>query len=156
MEYHTIKPFYKKDSQVLILGSFPSRKSREEGFYYAHPMNRFWKILSILYQEEIKDKKTFLTKHKIALYDVCASCVIRGSKDASIKEVIPNDLTDILNNRSIKTIILNGKTAYRLYQKYMKDIKLPCISLSSTSPANASFSLEKLVDEYKIILNFTK
>ena len=156
MEYHTIKPFYKKDSQVLILGSFPSRKSREEGFYNSHPMNRFWNILSILYQEEIKDKKTFLTKHKIALYDVCASCVIKGSKDASIKEVIPNDLTDILNNSSIKTIILNGKTAYRLYQKYMKDIKLPCISLSSTSPANASFSLEKLVDEYKIILNFTK
>ena len=122
MEYHTIKPFYNKDSKILILGSFPSVKSREEGFYYAHPQNRFWRILSSVFEEEIVDKKEFLKKHKIALFDVCASCEIKGSSDASIKEVVPNDIEEILKESGIKQIILNGKTASKLYQKYMKDI----------------------------------
>ncbi len=156
MEYHTIKPFYNKDSKVLILGSFPSVKSREEGFYYAHPQNRFWRVLSSVFEEEIVDKKEFLKKHKIALFDVCASCEIKGSSDASIKEVVPNDIEEILKESGIKQIILNGKTASKLYQKYMKDIKVPSITLPSTSPANASFSLEKLIEEYKILKEFTK
>lgn len=156
MEYHTIKPFYNKDSKVLILGSFPSVKSREEGFYYAHPQNRFWRVLSSVFEEEIVDKKEFLKKHKIALFDVCASCEIKGSSDASIKEVVPNDIEEILKESGIKQIILNGKTASKLYQKYMKDIKVPSITLPSTSPANASFSLEKLIKEYKILKEFTK
>lgn len=156
MEYHTIKPFYNKDSKVLILGSFPSVKSREEGFYYAHPQNRFWRVLSSVFEEEIVDKKEFLKKHKIALFDVCASCEIKGSSDASIKEVVPNDIEGILKESGIKQIILNGKTASKLYQKYMKDIKVPSITLPSTSPANASFSLEKLIKEYKILKEFTK
>lgn len=156
MEYHTIKPFYNKDSKVLILGSFPSVKSREEGFYYAHPQNRFWRVLSSVFEEEIVDKEEFLKKHKIALFDVCASCEIKGSSDASIKEVVPNDIEGILKESGIKQIILNGKTASKLYQKYMKDIKVPSITLPSTSPANASFSLEKLIEEYKILKEFTK
>ena len=155
MEYHTIKPYYNKDSKVLILGSFPSRKSREEGFYYAHPQNRFWKILSHIYNEEITDKKFFLKKHHLALFDVCASCEIAGSSDASIKEVVPNDISKILQESRITHIILNGKTATRLYNKFMKNISIEVISLPSTSPANAAFSLEALINEYKIIKNFT-
>lgn len=155
MEYHTIKPYYNKDSKVLILGSFPSRKSREEGFYYAHPQNRFWKILSHIYNEEITDKKVFLKKHHLALFDVCASCEIIGSSDASIKEVVPNDISKILQESRITHIILNGKTATRLYNKFMKNISIEVISLPSTSPANAAFSLEALINEYKIIKNFT-
>ena len=131
-------------------------KSREEGFYYAHPQNRFWRVLSSVFEEEIVDKKEFLKKHKIALFDVCASCEIKGSSDASIKEVVPNDIEEILKESGIKQIILNGKTASKLYQKYMKDIKVPSITLPSTSPANASFSLEKLIEEYKILKEFTK
>ena len=155
MEYHTIKPYYNKDSKVLILGSFPSRKSREEGFYYAHPQNRFWKILSHIYNEEITDKKVFLKKHHLALFDVCASCEIIGSSDASIKEVVPNDISKTLKESRITHIILNGKTATRLYNKFMKNISIEVISLPSTSPANAAFSLEALINEYKIIKNFT-
>lgn len=155
MEYHTIKPYYNKDSKVLILGSFPSRKSREEGFYYAHPQNRFWKILSHIYNEEITDKNAFLKKHHLALFDVCASCEIIGSSDASIKEVVPNDISKILTESKITHIILNGKTATNLYNKFMKNIPIKVISLPSTSPANAAFSLEALISEYKIIKNFT-
>ncbi len=156
MEYHTIKPFYNKDSKILILGSFPSVKSREEGFYYAHPKNRFWPVLASIFKEEIVDKKEFLKKHNIALFDVCASCEIKGSSDASIKEVKPNDLSQILKESKIKIIFLNGKTASNLYKKYMKNIELPTITLPSTSPANATVNLEKLINKYKIIKEFTK
>lgn len=156
MEKHTIPAFYHKDSQVLILGSFPSVKSREEGFYYAHPQNRFWKILSHLYQEEIVDKKEFLTKHHIALFDVCASCEIKGSSDASIKKVVPNDLSKIMKESQIKAIILNGKTATNLYRKLIKGLEIETISLPSTSPANATYGLDKLVEEYQIIKKFTE
>ena len=156
MEKHTIPAFYHKDSQVLILGSFPSVKSREEGFYYAHHQNRFWKILSHLYQEEIVDKKEFLIKHHIALFDVCASCEIKGSSDASIKKVVPNDLSKIVKESQIKAIILNGKTATNLYRKLIKGLEIETISLPSTSPANATYGLDKLVEEYQIIKKFTE
>ena len=156
METHTIPPYYNKDSQVLILGSFPSVKSREAGFYYAHPQNRFWKLLSTIYEEEIKDKKKFLKKHKIALFDVCASCEIKGSSDASIRKVVPNDLEKIQKESQIKIILLNGKTATNLFQKYMKEIKIKTISLPSTSPANATYSFNDLLKEYKVIREFTK
>lgn len=150
MEKHTIAPFYNEDSEILILGSFPSVASREEGFYYAHKRNRFWKVLSSIFDEEILDKKDFLTRHHLALFDVCASCEIKGSSDASIKEVVPNDLSQI------KVIFLNGETASKLYKKYMKDISILTITLPSTSPANATFSLEMLIEKYKIIKEFTK
>lgn len=156
--YHTLDPFYKKDSEVLILGSFPSVKSREIGFYYSHPQNRFWKVLSLLFDEPIvtlEDKKAFLTKHKIALYDVCASCNISASSDASIKNVTPNDLSIIFNNANIKVILFDGLTAYNLYQKFYKDKYVyPLICLPSTSPANAKYKLEDLVNHYEIIKNY--
>ena len=156
MEKHTIAPFYNEDSEILILGSFPSVASREEGFYYAHKRNRFWKVLSSIFDEEILDKKDFLTRHHLALFDVCASCEIKGSSDASIKEVVPNDLSEILKVSQIKVIFLNGETASKLYKKYMKDISIPTITLPSTSPANATFNLEMLIEKYKIIKEFTK
>ena len=156
MEYHTIKPFYNKDSKILILGSFPSIKSREAGFYYAHPQNRFWKVLSNIFNETIENKQEFLKKNHIALFDVCASCEIKGSSDASIKEVVPNDISEILKSSEIKIIFLKGKTAANLYKKYMQDIKIPSVVLPSTSPANATFNLEKLTKEYQVIAKFTK
>lgn len=156
MKEHTIPPFYNSDSKVLILGSFPSVKSREEGFYYAHPQNRFWKVLASIFNEEITDKKAFLKKHQIALFDVCSSCEIKGSSDASIKKVIPNDIKKLIEESEIKVILLNGKTATNLFEKWMKDIEIPTISLPSTSPANATYSLDKLTKEYEIIKKFTK
>lgn len=158
MEKHTIEAYYQIDSTILILGSFPSVKSREEGFYYAHPQNRFWKVLGSLFHEEIEkdtsSKKKFLKRHHIALFDVCASCNIKGSSDASIKDVIPNDLSKIIDNSSIKAIFLNGKTAAKLYYQFQKDIKIPVFELPSTSPANATYRLEKLIEFYQIILSY--
>lgn len=152
MEYHTIKPFYNKDSKILILGSFPSVKSREEGFYYAHPRNRFWRVLSSVFEEEIKDKKEFLKKHNIALFDVCASCEIKGSSDASIKNITVNDIESILLNTNISQIFVNGKTAYHLYNTYIKDvIHREAIYLPSTSAANARFRFDDLVNAYQVL-----
>ena len=156
MEYHNIQPIYDHDSSILILGSFPSIKSREAHFFYHHPQNRFWKILSTLFNQAcpltIEDKKEFLLSHHIAVWDVIASCEIIGSSDSSIHNVRPNDIQAILNNTSIKQIYTNGKKAHQLYQKYcfpithQEDICLP-----SSSPANAQYSLEKLVQEWAII-----
>lgn len=156
MELHTIEPYYNHDSEILILGSFPSVKSRELGFYYAHPYNRFWKVLGNIFSEEISNdifsKKQFLAKYKIALFDVCSSCEIKGSSDTSIKNVVPNDLSEILRNTQIKKIYINGKTAYNLYNKLIKNkINIEAIYLPSTSPANATFSLTDLVNSYRII-----
>jgi len=146
---HTFGPIYDKNSKILILGSFPSVKSREMQFYYGHPQNRFWRVLAFLLNEDIpntiEDKKQLLIKNHIAVWDVIASCSISGSSDTSIKDVIVNDFTDILRNSKIERIFVNGTKAYELYSKYaesktgMKAIKLP-----STSPANASWSFEKL------------
>lgn len=150
---HTFGPIYDSESRILILGSFPSVKSREINFYYGHRQNRFWKLLSLLFNEDIKDKKSFLLKHHIALFDVIESCDIIGSSDSSIRNVKPNDLNIILNNSKIETIYLNGSKAYELYNKYCKDkYDIEAIKLPSTSPANASFSLNDLYDEWKIIL----
>ncbi len=156
MEKHTIKPFYNKDSKILILGSFPSIKSREVGFYYSHPQNRFWKVLAKTFNEDepvsIAAKKELLKRNKIALYDVCASCDIKSSSDASIKNVIPNDLDIIINNANIKVIAFDGKTSFNLYQKFFKNkYDLELISLPSTSPANAKFHLEDLISAYKVL-----
>ncbi len=156
MEYHTIEPFYNKNSRLLILGSFPSVKSREVGFYYAHPQNRFWKVLKTVYNEEIDDKKEFLLKHHIALYDVCNACEIKGSSDASIRKVIPNNIDKIIEETMIKVIILNGKTAANLYKKYFKNVRIKTFELPSTSAANAHFSLDMLVEKYSIVKKFTK
>lgn len=156
MEKHTLEPFYNKDAKILILGSFPSVKSREVGFYYSHPKNRFWKVLASIFDEKepitIEDKKDLLKRNKIALYDVCAACEIKASSDASIKNVVPNNLDEIFNAAKIEVIAFDGKTAFNLYQKYFKDkYEVGLISLPSTSPANATWSIDKLINEYKVL-----
>lgn len=153
---HPIEPIYNKKSKILILGSFPSVKSREEGFFYGHPQNRFWKVTSAVFGEStpqtIKEKKNFLLRNKIAVWDVIHSCEITGSSDSSIKNVVVNDLTQILDTADIEQIFVNGKKAYALYNKYMKSqTGVDAICLPSTSPANAAWNLEKLMKAWKKI-----
>ena len=153
MIVHPIPPFYNSDSEILILGSFPSVKSRETGFFYGHPQNRFWKVLAALFDEDvpqtIPEKKAFLQRSRIALWDVIGSCEIEGSSDASIRGVVPNDLRVILDHAPIRTICVNGKTAYRCYERYMRPkTGREAVCLPSTSPANAAWSLEKLQAEW--------
>lgn len=153
---HELKPFYDKNSEILILGSMPSKKSRELGFYYMHPQNRFWKILSIVFNDNkintIDDKKSFLKRHHIALYDVLSSCEINGSSDISIKNPKVNDFTEILNNSNIKYIYTTGKVAYNLYNKYCyPSLKIKAIYLPSTSSANCKVNLEEIVNKYTIL-----
>ncbi len=154
---HELEPIYNKDSKILILGSFPSVVSRKNLMYYSHPQNRFWKIISILFNEKINDKKEFILNHNIALWDVIESCEISGSSDSSIKNVKPNNIDLILKEANIKCIFTIGRKAYQLYNKYIyPQNNIKPILLSSTSPANAQKSLNDLVQEYKIILNFIK
>lgn len=156
---HEIPPIYDKNSKILVLGSFPSVKSRESQFFYHHPQNRFWKVLSSVIGVDtptsIEEKKKFLLDNNIALWDVIDSCDIEGSSDSSIKNVVANDLDKIIENCNIKQIFCNGGKSYELYRKYCeKDTNLKAIKLPSTSPANARFSLEKLIAEWNIILNY--
>lgn len=146
---HTLEPIYDENSKILILGSFPSVKSRENNFYYAHLQNRFWKVLAYLTKEKlpnsITEKKELLLKHNIALWDVINSCQIIGSSDSSIKEVVTNDLQLIIGKSSIEAIYTNGGIADKLYKKYLeKTTGITATKLPSTSPANARYSLEKL------------
>ncbi|WP_300626997.1 DNA-deoxyinosine glycosylase [uncultured Thomasclavelia sp.] len=155
-EYHLIEPIYDKDSKILILGSFPSVKSREANFFYHHPQNRFWRVLAAVYQdtvpEEIADKKAFLKRHQIALWDVIASCNIKGSSDSSISDVEVNDLNMIIANSSVNHIYTNGNLADKLYHRYFDTIiDLPVTKLPSTSPANAAYSLDKLLIYWSVI-----
>ena len=148
---HPFPPIYNSDSRILILGSFPSVKSRINGFFYGNPQNRFWKIISKitnnLLPTNISEKKALLLTNHIALWDVVKTCDIKGSKDNSIRNIIPNDLSIILNQTSIKTIFANGNMAYNLYDKYSKNLySMNIIKLPSTSPANASYNFEKLFE----------
>lgn len=143
-------PVYDGNSRILILGSFPSVKSREQGFYYGHPQNRFWKVLAgILRVEEprsVSEKKKMLIEHYIAVYDVIESCEIEGSSDSSIRNVTPADIRHIIVRSGIEVVFTNGRLAGKLYKKYQAaDMDLPMIELPSTSPANAAFSLERLI-----------
>lgn len=155
---HTFAPLYNNDSKILILGSFPSVKSRQNGFYYGHPQNRFWKVISSLFNCEIpqtiEDKKDLILNSKAALWDVIESCDIIGSSDSSIQNVIPNDLNIILSNAKVEKIYANGKTAAKLYEKYSQELTgKPIITLPSTSPANAAFTLEKLIKNWEQIID---
>ena len=170
---HEIEPVWNNKSTVLILGTMPSPKSREAGFFYMHPQNRFWKVLPQVFGEILvysnnaaqKDKAVeeridFLYRHQIALWDVLKSCEIQGASDSSIKNAVPNDFTEILLQSKIKRIFCTGKKAFGLWQKYCAalyenrfDITVSC--LPSTSPANAQYSMEKLLAEYKAILPYT-
>lgn len=158
---HTFEPIFDKNSEILVLGSFPSVKSRENNFYYAHPQNRFWRVVASVYScpvpKTVKEKKNMLLSNKIAVWDVIKSCEITGSADSTIKSVIPNDLSEILSVADIKKIYANGKTAQSLYNKYIKkNTGVDIISLPSTSPANAAYSLEKLIKEWKIINEYNR
>ena len=151
IETHPFKPIYNNESQILILGSFPSVKSREVCFYYGHPQNRFWKILANIFKEKLPltndEKIQLLLSNKIAIWDTIKSCDINSSSDSSIKNAIPNDIEMIIKNSSIKAIFCNGNTSYKIFIKYFKDkINLPIICLPSSSPANAKFSLQNLTD----------
>ena len=157
---HKIPPVYNKNSQILILGSFPSVKSREGRFFYHHKQNRFWKVLSTIVNdvlpETIDEKKDFLLKNHIAVWDVIASCDIEGSSDSSIKNPVPNDIGRILSEANIRAIITTGQKAFALYQKYCEpSTHRKAICLPSTSPANCrNYDLEDLIQAYQVIMRF--
>ncbi len=156
MIIHPIPPVFDESSEVLILGSFPSVKSRQAAFFYGHPQNCFWKVLAAVFGEEapqtVPQKKEFLLRHRVALWDVIGSCKIEGSSDASIRDVTVNDLNVILAKADIRQIYVNGKTAYRYYRKYTEPLTgRAAVCLPSTSPANASWSLDKLTQAWDII-----
>lgn len=153
---HPIPPVFDRHSKVLILGSFPSVKSREAQFFYGHPQNRFWKVTSTVFcapePNTVEEKRAFLLSHGIAVWDVIASCDIEGSSDSSIKNVVPNDLSKILDAADIRTIFVNGKTAEKFYNKYIKvSIGREAVCLPSTSPANAAWSVERLTEAWQVI-----
>ncbi|MDD6614837.1 MAG: DNA-deoxyinosine glycosylase [Lachnospiraceae bacterium] len=158
---HEFPPVFDKNSRILILGSFPSMKSREQQFYYGHPQNRFWKILSTLMETDIPTdtdgRRSFLLAHGIALWDVIDSCEIIGSSDSSIRNVQVTDLRRILEACEIRKIYVNGKTAGRLFDKYQKNTYgRESICLPSTSPANAAYSLERLIRDWSCIMDELK
>lgn len=155
MEFHNINPVHNKYSNILILGSFPSVKSRQEKFFYAHPQNRFWKVVSTIFNESlpqtIEAKRQMLLRNNVAVWDVIKSCDIIGSSDSSIENVVVNDIESLLKSTNIKRIFANGDKSYKLFKKYFpKNIEI--IKLPSTSPANAKYGLERLCEEWKVIL----
>ena len=160
MIIHPFKPVIFKESRVLILGSFPSVKSREVDFYYGNKNNRFFKILEVIFDEKIGESKEakidFLKRHKIALFDVVKSCEIVGSSDSSISVKEVNDIGKLIENTDIEKILLNGKKAFEIFQKYIKIDKVKYFYIPSSSPANASFSLDRLVFEYRKQLEYLK
>lgn len=158
MIIHPIAPVFDEHSRILILGSFPSVRSREEMFFYGHPQNRFWQVLASIFACDVpatvEAKKDFLLSHHIALWDVIASCEITGSADSSIKNVIPNDISVILDHADIRAIFVNGKIAEKYYNKYLREkVKRDAICLPSTSPANAAWRLQKLTEAWQILNN---
>lgn len=155
MEFHNIEPVYDENSKILILGSFPSVKSRETGFFYGHPQNRFWRVVAAVRNEAvpetIAEKKAFLLRNGIAVWDVIKSCDITGSGDSSIKNAVPNDISVILKTAPIERIFCNGATSYKLYKRFLEpETGMTAVKLPSTSPANAAYSLDRLIDEWKI------
>ncbi len=154
---HGFEPIYNEYSQILILGTLPSVKSRENNFYYGHPQNRFWRVMAALFNESLpvstEDKKALLLKHRIALWDVITECDIIGSSDSSIKNVVPSDIGLIIKNSRIQRIYANGVTAKRLFDKYQKSCcGMDITALPSTSPANAARDIDSLINAWKIIL----
>ena len=158
VQRHPIAPVWDETSRILILGSFPSVKSREQMFFYGHPRNRFWKVVSTLLKAEepvtVDEKKAVLLNSHIALWDVIASCDIYGSSDSSIKNAVPNDIGFIIKNSKIERIFTNGATADKLYKKYILPATgIEAMRLPSTSPANAAKSVDELVKEWAITVD---
>ncbi len=158
---HTFKPIYNDKSKVLILGTMPSPKSRENGFYYSHPQNRFWRVISELYNKKLprtnNEKIKLLLDCHIALWDVLKSCNINGADDSSIKNPVVNDINGLLEHTNICIVFTTGAKASSLYKKYCSEsIKIPSIALPSTSPANCRFyNFDSLKESYKIIKYYT-
>ena len=153
---HPFPPLYDAHSEILILGSFPSVKSREQQFFYGHPQNRFWRVTAAVFgcavPQTVAEKRAFLLANHIALWDVIASCEIAGSSDSSIRNVHPNDLTPILSAANIRQIFVNGGTAAKYYDKYQKPVLgRDAVRLPSTSPANAAWSAARLTEAWQII-----
>ena len=157
MVQHPIQPVYDSRSRILILGSFPSVKSREAMFFYGHPQNRFWKVTAAVFScpvpQTVEEKRSFLLANRIAVWDAIASCEIAGSSDSSIRNVTANDLSVILETAPIEQIYVNGKTALKYYDKYLRSATgREAVCLPSTSPANAAWNLEKLTEAWRVIL----
>lgn len=153
---HPFQPVFDENSRLLILGSMPSVKSREEGFYYGHPRNRFWQVLAAVFDapqpRDIREKREFLLEHGIALWDAAARCEIAGSSDASIQNAVPNDIGMILSNAPIQNIYANGTAAANLYRRLiLPAVGREIIPLPSTSPANAGYSLERLTCAWRVL-----
>lgn len=159
VEHGEIPPVFDEHSAVLILGTMPSPKSREAGFYYAHPQNRFWPVLSALFgepvPEETAQRRDFALRHRIALWDVLAQCDIEGAADSAIKNPVPNDIAALLCGSKIRAVFTAGKAATRLYKRLCEPMGCPsAMELSSTSPANARLRLDDLVAAYRVILEY--
>lgn len=153
---HPFPPLFDGRSKTLILGSFPSVKSREALFFYGHPQNRFWKVLAAVFDEKtpvsIEEKKALVLNHEIALWDTVRSCTITGSSDSSVRDVVPNDLSIIIDNSRVDRVFCNGALSFKLYEKHIYPIiGIKAVKLPSTSPANAAYSFERLINEWKII-----
>lgn len=156
---HTFEPVYDAGSRVLILGSFPSVKSREQQFYYGHPQNRFWKVIGRLTGEteplSVEEKRAVLLRHHIAVWDVIERCDIKGSSDSSIRNVVPADIGRILREAPIERIYANGGKAKELYERFVLPVTGRGIEgLPSTSPANAAWGLERLMERWGAIRDF--
>ena len=161
MEYtrhiHEIEPVFDERSRVLLLGSFPSPKSRELGFFYGHPQNRMWKVLAAVTGEDVPqtvaERRAFLLRNGIAMWDVLASCAIKGASDASIQDAVPNDLSRVLDTAPIERIYATGAKAHELYRRYLEPAYgRECTRLPSTSPANAVMGLDELIEAYRVIV----
>ena len=151
---HPIPPTYDENSEILVLGSFPSVRSREMGFYYGHPQNRYWRVMAALFGEDVpltvEERRAFLLRNRVAAWDVIASCTITGSSDSSIRDVVANDLRPILAGSRVGRIFVNGKTAEKMYHRYTEPmLGIRAVCLPSTSPANAAWSLEKLIEAWR-------
>lgn len=150
---HTFGPLYNEDSGILILGSIPSPASREVGFYYGHPRNRFWQMLAELYgmplPESIEEKKALVLSHGLALWDVIEECDIIGASDSSVKNAVPTDIPSLLGKTQIQTILCNGALSKKIYDQYqLPRTGIPARKMPSTSPANAAWSLKRLKEEW--------
>ena len=161
MIVHPFAPVFDERSDTLILGSFPSVRSREEGFYYGHPQNRFWRVIAGVYGEtvptDVDQKKRLLLAHRLALWDAAASCEIEGSRDSTIRRAEPTELALILRTAGIRRVLCNGQTAGRLYRTLQQPkVLLPCEILPSTSALNASWPYDRLLDAWKTAINHTR
>ena len=154
---HTFGPIYNEESRILILGSIPSPASREVGFYYGHPRNRFWRVLAELFgvplPETIEEKKTLVLSHGLALWDAIEECDIIGASDSSVKNVVPTEIPELLQQTQVEQILCNGALSKKIYDKYqLERTGMPALQMPSTSPANAAWSLDRLVEEWGKVL----